>query len=116
MNQRIYQDDLAKLLGVGVRTLRQWRLSDAQGTSLYLPAHRDSMTTPSWYHPEDVIEFCKRNPRYGERLLAVTAPDAVQAEFIPPVVALPQATTLDQLRGTAAELVVGLGLLSPSLT
>lgn len=116
MEKHIKQEDLAKLLGVEVRTLRQWRLKENEGTAKYLPAHQDpKRQTQSYYLVEDVIAFCKRNPRYGERLIAVTAPDAVQAEFVAPP-ALPQAKSRsisDQLRSTAAEMAIGAGLLSP---
>lgn len=116
METKLYQDDLALLLGVEVRTLRQWRLKEFEGKDLYLPAHRDSKTTPSYYHLEDVVAFCKRNPRYGERLLAVCAPEQAQQAFVPPP-ALPKAkaqSISDQLRGVVTEMTRGAGLFSPT--
>jgi hypothetical protein len=92
--ERICQDDLAKLLGVEVRTLRQWRQSDFEGQSLHLPAHRDKKTSRSYYLPEDVIAFCKRNPRYGARLIALAAPEPVQQLFLPNAVVTQQTAYL----------------------
>lgn len=117
MENKIYQDDLALLLGVEVRTLRQWRLKEFEGKDLYLPAHLcPKRQTPSYYLVEDVIAFCKRNPRYGERLVAATAPAVVQEVFVPPP-ALPKAKTQSvsaQLRNVAVELSLGAGLFSPT--
>lgn len=68
--EKIYQDRLAEILGVKVRTLRQWRTSDYQSLPLYLPAHRDNPADPSYYYMDEVMAWAERNPRYLDRLLS----------------------------------------------
>lgn len=72
------QDEVAKLLSVELRTLRQWRLDANKGTALYLPAHRDKATSTSYYLLEDLVAFCIRNPRYGNQFLRPFAEESVR--------------------------------------
>lgn len=72
------QEEVAKLLGVEVRTLRQWRLDAAKGTDLYLPAHRDKATSTSYYLLDDLVAFCIKNGRYGSQFLRPFAEESVK--------------------------------------
>jgi hypothetical protein len=65
---KIYQDDLARILGVKVRTLKQWRVSDFKENGLYLPCHQDNKVTPSYYLLDEVEAWAQRNPQYRAKL------------------------------------------------
>lgn len=74
--ETISQTELAAVLGVEVRTLRQWRVADFEGSKKYLPAHRKDKTTQSFYYMADVMDWAERNPEYKDKLLAlIYAPD-----------------------------------------
>ena len=89
--ETISQTDLAEVLGVEVRTLRQWRVSDFEGTRKYLPAHRKDKVTESFYYMRDVMEWAERNLEYKDRLLALVyapicklLPRSSQIQITPP--------------------------------
>lgn len=68
------QDQVADLLGVKVRTLRQWRESDrkdAPGIKRLFPITPSRPTATSLYTREAIVAFCQENPEYQMRLLAV---------------------------------------------
>lgn len=72
------QEQVADLLGVSVRTLRQWRLSNPPSLRLWLPCVKARPTGRSHYTREALLDFCRRNPRYGNKVLALLAPDSAQ--------------------------------------
>lgn len=72
------QEQVAELLGVSVRTLRQWRLTDPPSLRLRLPCVKARPTGPARYTRADLLDFCRRNPRYSSKVLALLAPDSAQ--------------------------------------
>jgi hypothetical protein len=84
MAKLIAQEDLAELLGVEVRTLRQWRTADFQTLPKYLPCvPKATKTEKSFYNPETVLLWLKRNPEYRDKVLATLAPDTTQDALLP---------------------------------
>lgn len=70
------QNQVADLLGVKVRTLRQWRERDREagptaGGKLrrLFPIKPSRPTAASIYRASDVVAFCQENPEYQQRLL-----------------------------------------------
>ena len=66
------QAQVADLLGVKVRTLRQWRerdRRDAPGIKYLFPITPSRPTATSLYSASDVVAFCRENPEYQQRLL-----------------------------------------------
>ena len=108
MSNLMAQEDLAELLGVEVRTLRQWRQTDFMELPKYLPCvTKAKKTEKSFYDPETILKWLEKNPEYQDRVLAALAPERLRQALLPGAMA---AQSISSLRNQPQPVATGAGL------
>jgi len=113
MTELLPQEDLAELLGVEVRTLRQWRTTDFMELPKYLPCvPKATKTEKSFYDPETVLLWLDKNPEYRDKVLAALTPNETRAALLPKALRAPVVQPVAQANPWNS-ILEGLGQCSP---